>query len=461
MTNEFDNKFGRSVPGEARGAGPSLHELLLRDQIRPPDVLLEESPVFLGDEDISFERYTSKSFVELEMDRMWSRVWQWACREEQVPEVGDYLVYDLADMSALIVRTPERGIKAFVNSCMHRGTQLKPPGSCGMSTQLTCPFHGWTWSLEGKLIDLPQSWDFPHVGEESHHLVELPSGTWGGFVFVNFNLDAGPLEDYLGVLTEHFAGWDLGERYTETHVCKRLPANWKAAAEAFIEAYHVRETHAGGAEGMDCLAQYDVFDTHVNRFIHTVASPNPNVDPPLSEQEHLEKIMKRVLDGAEAPPLPEGSLARDHYAEWHRKNMSEKYQRDCTGFSTSETLDSIEYYLFPNAFFFPGLTLPMIYRFRPDGMDPDRCIFDLLMLKPCPENGKPPPPSEPVYTTGEESYTLVPCLGPLGVGYDEDTVNMAAQTRGMKASRKGSQTLGNYQESRIRHLHKTLDNYLK
>ena len=141
--------------------------------------------------------------------------------------------------------------------------------------------------------------------------------------------------------------------------------------------------------------------------------------------------------------------------------MSEKYQRDCTGFSTSETLDSIEYYLFPNAFFFPGLTLPMIYRFRPDGMDPDRCIFDLLMLKPCPENGKPPPPSEPVYLNVEESYTRVPSLGPLGVVYDEDTVNMAAQTRGMKASRKGSQTLGNYQESRIRHLHKTLDNYLK
>ena len=72
--------------------------------------------------------------------------------------------------------------------------------------------------------------------------------TWAGFVFVNFDREAEPLDQFLGVLPEHFKDFDIGNRYIETHVCKRLPVNWKAAEEAFMEAYHVKETHAGGRD---------------------------------------------------------------------------------------------------------------------------------------------------------------------------------------------------------------------
>ena len=95
--------------------------------------------------------------------------------------------------------------------------------------------------------------------------------TWGGFVFVNFDPNAEALSEYLGVLPEHFKDFNIDDRYIETHVCKRLPVNWKAAEEAFMEAYHVKETHAGGAEFSEPVTTYDVFPENVNRFIHTLS----------------------------------------------------------------------------------------------------------------------------------------------------------------------------------------------
>ncbi|MEC7810088.1 MAG: aromatic ring-hydroxylating dioxygenase subunit alpha [Actinomycetota bacterium] len=449
-----------SDSGEARAPGPSLREHLLADGsgVSPP--LLEESYVFLGSEDISYDWYTSKERLSDEFLNLWPKVWQWACREEHIPEPGDYYVYDIGELSAIIVRTEDRSIKAYYNACMHRGTQLKPPASCGATKGLKCPFHGWTWSLEGELVDLPQEWDFPHVDSESHRLPEVKVGLWGGFVFLNFDQDAEPLEQYLGVLPEHFSRWKLEDRYIETHVCKRLPANWKASAEAFIEAYHIRETHAGGKPGTEAPTQYDIFGENVTRFVHTIGSRNGSTEIGVDEQERLERLLKGKLDGKPVPKLPEGVKARDFYAQLLQKEYGEKYGKDFSDLTTSETIDSIEYFLFPNAFFFPGLTLPMVYRFRPDPTDPDYCNFDLIFLRPKPEDGIFPNPPEPVNLEVEESYTLVESVGPLGVVYDQDTSNLAAQTRGFKSSLKRGQTLGNYQEVRIRHLQMKVNEYL-
>ena len=95
---------------------------------------------------------------------------------------------------------------------MHRGTQLKQPGTCGFSKELRCPFHGWTWSLEGQLVDLPQAWDFPHVTADSHQLPEMPVDIWEGFVFINFDQDAKPLNEYLGVVPQDWEEWGLSQR---------------------------------------------------------------------------------------------------------------------------------------------------------------------------------------------------------------------------------------------------------
>jgi len=452
----------RMKPGEARCPGPSTREIILADGCDVPDQLVAEAYQFMGDEDVPYERYTSQAFFDLEMKKMWSKVWQWACRVEHIPEVGDYYVYDVGPYSILVVRHGEgpEDIKAYHNSCLHRGTQLKASHSQGSTPNLRCPFHGWTWDLDGSLNEVPCHWDFPKVTDEDFGLPEVKVGLWGGFVFINMDPDCEPLLDYLGPFAEHFSGrWDPAKRYIALHVQKTLPANWKASQEAFLEAYHVLETHPQGLPTAgDANAQYDCFSDKVTRFVHTIGFPSPHWKEEMTQQELLDRMRN-------APPgsvVPEGKTARSVAAEHMRQTMGEEYGVDLSAYSDSEMLDSIEYHMFPNMFLFPGVGLPMIYRFRPNGMDVDSAIFDLLFLRPLAEGREAPEAPEPVKVSIEQSYADVPGMVPgLGGVYDQDTNNLEMQQRGFKASvGKRGQTLGNYQEIRIRRIHKTLDNYL-
>ena len=112
MTDTIDT----DAPGAARCPGPSTRELLLRDGTGAAAPLIEESYEFQGDEDIPYAEYTSAEFAQAEFDRMWSRVWQWACREEHLPDVGDTYVYDIGPYSVLVVRSAEDTIEAFHNA---------------------------------------------------------------------------------------------------------------------------------------------------------------------------------------------------------------------------------------------------------------------------------------------------------------------------------------------------------
>ena len=110
---------------------------------------------------------------------------------------------------------------------------------------------------------------------------------------------------------------------------------------------------------------------------------------------------------------------------------------------------------------FPGISLPMIYRFRPIGMDPGRTLFDLMFLQPTAEGAEAPPAPLPHRVAAEDSYASVPGMNPgLGAVYDQDTGNLEMQYRGFVAGKKRGQTLGDYQEVRIRHLHQTIDRYM-
>jgi hypothetical protein len=305
---------------------------------------------------------------------------------------------------------------------------------------------------------LPGRWDFPHVSDDSHRLPELPVDVWEGFVFVNFDQQAEPLLDYLGVLPRHWADWGLADRFIETHVRKRLPCNWKAAAEAFLEAYHVRETHGTGKLGDEVTAQYDVFGDNVSRFVHTTVLNSPLRNPPRTEEELLARQATRR--GTHRVDLPDGLRARDVYAKMIQDQMGELYGQDFSHLSEAMTLDSIEYFVFPNMFFFPGLQLSMVYRFRPDPDSIDHSYFDLLMMRPRPADGSTPQPPPVMELDVDDSYTAATALGGLGRVYDQDTANMAAQTRGFRSSFKRGQTLGNYQEVRARHLQKRVRDYI-
>ncbi|WP_279245930.1 aromatic ring-hydroxylating oxygenase subunit alpha [Candidatus Litorirhabdus singularis] len=451
-------------PGSARAPGPSVADTLRSDSIAPPPPLLEQSYQFLGDAEIPFSRYTDTTFFQSEMEKLWPKSWQWACREEHIPDVGDHYVYDIGKWSVIVVRAEDNVIRAFLNVCSHRGTRILSTEGAGYSQSLTCPFHGWSWDLNGQLTQLPGRWDFPHVSDASHGLDEVSCERWGGFVFINIDPQAATLDNYLDCLPDHFKHFPLEQRRIKLHVEKVLPCNWKAAQEAFMEAYHNVETH-NAPNGAN--AQYDIFGKYVSRFIHTIGSYSPESladyagdrwrSPPLTETEQLQAL--GVTDAAAAEQA-EQHTARAVAAAIYREQMSADMGVDLSACSDSLMLDSIEYHLFPNMFFFPGISIPMCYRFRPNGMDTDTCIFDLMLLEPIAEGAEHQEPPEPIKLSIDQSYTEAEGLSWLAPVYDEDTGNLQMQQQGFKTSTRGGVTLGNYQESRIRRVHMTLDEFL-
>ena len=436
-------------PGEARYPGLNVQDIIANEPSGSDPALRAERYEFLGDEDVPFARYTSADFYDLEIDRMWSKVWQWACREEQIPRAGDFLVYDVGPYSALVIRGDDLQIRAFVNSCPHRGMQFANAHSTGSGKQfIRCPFHGMSWHLDGSLKEIPCRWDFPHVEDEAFGLTELPCDRWAGFVFVNFDQAAQPLADYLEVLPEHFRNWGLEDRYIALHTFKELPGNWKMCMEAFLEAYHVLATHTS-AIGRSSWAntQYDIFGKNVTRF-YQLLSPE--------EDDRTQDEVYAAL-GHQPGDLPEGKQAREQYAEDMKQFMSESLDADLSDVSPSIMLDSIEYHLFPNAFFFPGIQIPLIYRFRPLGVD--KCVHEIMILQPLPKSGERPAPADVVRLGVDTSYGTVDGFS-LAAVLDEDTENFHRQWAGMNAAFKKGQTLGNYQEARIRRFHATLLEYV-
>jgi nitrite reductase/ring-hydroxylating ferredoxin subunit len=450
--------------GEARCPALSVQQIIKGDAHKAPPVLTQENYKSLGTEDLSFARYYDQAIFDKEMERVWGRTWQWVCRDEHIPEAGDHYVYEIGHLSFIIVRQDDGSVKGFVNSCLHRGTKLRPCEGFGSSADLRCRYHGWTWANSGALKSVPCAWDFPHVEPEKFALPEVRVGHWGGFVFINPSTLGPDLIEFLGVLPEHFANWAMDERYVELHLAKELPCNWKTAQEAFLESYHVLETHPQLMTGVgDANVQYDLYGDHVSRFYAASGVNSPHLAQPLTEQELLATMLvgdRSVL--SDDLTLAPGETARIAMARFLRKTIGKKYNTDLSGYSDSEVIDTIEYHVFPNMVLFPGLSLPMVYRFRPIGLDPNRTLFEILFLRPVPDVGHPPEPPEPHRVAERDSYASAPGMdAAFGFVYDQDTDNLRSQQEGFRASRKAAETLGNYQEIRIRHFNQTVDNYLK
>lgn len=418
--------------------GETFYQALLDTEEREvPVALRATSAAHLGSTGIAPSRYFDADFHRAEVDHVWRRTWQMACREEQVPEVGDSLVYDIADTSLIVVRTAPEEIRAYHNSCLHRGTQLRTrPGS--IADGLRCPVHGFTWDLDGTLREVPCRWDFPDLVDEELCLPQAQVGTWGGFVFVNVDPDAAPLEAYLEDLPEHFEAWPLEERWLSAHVVRTMPCNWKVALEAFIEAYHTMAVHPQLLPtAADSMTEYDVYGPHISRMVTAVGISSDHLDPADRTDERAE------------------------LAERTRASLQRRSGRDFSAVSDAEVLDGIEYFVFPNFMPWAGWLTPFAYRFRPDGNDPDSCVIDVMKLDPVPADGERPPAARTRVLGDGETWNDVPELGVFGKVFNQDGATFARVQRGLRASVRAQTTLSSYQESRIRHFHATIDAYLR
>jgi len=510
-----------TMTGTRRSAGIRYAELLDADSHPVPDILRVESPLEPGPTLVPVERYYSREFHDLEVEKVWKRVWQMACHEDDIPDVGDYHVYDIAELSFLLVRSGPDEIKAFYNACLHRGRLLRE-GSGKWARELRCPFHGWTWNLDGSLKEVPCQWDFPSLDPARAGLPEVRIGRWGGFVFINPDPDAEPLADYLGDLSDHFALLPYEQRYKQAHVAKVLRCNWKVAQEAFSEGYHVVATHPTILDDVgDANSKYDVFGNY-SRAITPSGTPSPHLadveaaEPlpdarlygklrhPLTgavyEREAEGRVRVRTPDGraglftdagvrldgdiGEADPtlcdwiggkqLPGTETAPPPTAHPSRQGVSNvraamaaparKALRPILGdridrVPDAELIDSIYFTVFPN--FHPwGSFNKIVYRFRPHGNNPEECIMECLYMAPIPADGDYPK-GLPIHWLGlDDDWVEAPELGMLSKIFNQDVRNLPFVQQGLHATKLPAIQLASYNETKLRHFHELLEEWV-
>ncbi len=431
----------------------SVQEILKADSRPVPPVLLEQSPNQLSNVKIPNEIFFSKDYHDLEVEKLWKRVWQYACREEDLPNIGNYIVYDIAELSVLIVRTSAKKIQAFYNSCLHRGTQLEIED--GKATKWQCPFHGWTWKLDGTLAHIPCRWDFNYLNDENLRLPEVKVATWQGFVFINFTNDCEPLETYLENIPAHFQHFPLENRFTSAYVSKIIPANWKVFLEVFLEPYHVLATHPQLIPFTgDINSQCDIYGRH-NRMITLSAVASPHLKNQKNEQAIAQALMKFQGANPAMVKLAEGMTARAFVAEAGRKRMYKQLGVDCSAVSDCEMIDTIAYFIFPNLLSMTGIGVSTQMRFRPNGNDPNSSIMDVRLLQPCPA-GERPSAAKINWLKSEDSWIKAKkLLGIFALALEQDESISARIQRGLKTSAT-SISLAQYQESRVNHFHHVL-----
>ncbi len=189
------------------------------------------------------EYYVSPEIFAREAQSIFSRHWLCAGRADSLPAPGDYALFEAAGESLILVRGKDGRLRAFFNVCRHRGTRLSEAGAGRFAGGIRCPYHAWTYGLDGALLGAPHMAETPGFDKSEHPLVPAAIGEWEGFVFVNLAERPRPLEDVLRPLLGRFAPWRLRELVTARRIAYDVRANWKLIFQNFSECYHCPPVH--------------------------------------------------------------------------------------------------------------------------------------------------------------------------------------------------------------------------
>ncbi len=422
---------------------------------RPTPMMRAPTPD-LGTELIPKQRYTSDVYARLERERLWNRTWLLAGFERDVPESGDYLTYEIGTESILVVRQRGGAIAAHYNVCMHRGNRLREPG-IGQATSFTCRFHGWRYGIDGSLKRAHDAQSFPQgCPKERLALRPVHCETWGGFVWINLNSNAEPLLDYLGVIPEHLDPYHFDEMSILNDYTIEMNCNWKTSLDAFNEAYHIAGTHPDTLPVNDDVnVPIDCYDRH-SRMILRLAVASPR----LSEHGHVNEMIRQSflasagIDPAAFAGGPDD--VRPAIAKAVREIQGPALGADFSDLNDAQLTDDFHYTIFPNITLNIFGRSAWLFRHRPHPTDPNRMFFDFFNLLRAPSAQIP----RAAHSDHVGSDDLV--LEPVGGGGElmaQDIYNLPRIQAGMNSAAFQGLHLSD-QEIRIRHFHRTLDDYI-
>ncbi len=365
--------------------------------------------------DIPGGRYTSDEFFELERSQLWTKVWVMAGRVDDVAGPGDYMTFDDLGLPILIVRGADGEVRAFYNTCQHRGAPVVR-NERGSARNLRCQYHSWTYDItDGKLIQVPDERDFVDLCRAERGLVQISCAVWQGWVFVNQDPDAAPLHDWFGPALDQLDELSGDSLRTIAVRSVIVPCNWKVTAEAFLEVYHFRHIHARGPAGGDTLLD--------NRGATMGLLPNG---------------CSRMIT-----PFSTGAAAAHGMSDWSDwQHFTTPGFPDIDSISDVVRSTSAAYSLFPNlitplgSYGFPFLL------FWP--IDKRTTKLDWIHYGPKDWDGDELPPN---WQKRMDGFDMI---------MDEDMMNMAPMQRSLESPAMRGVPI-NYQERRIWHFHEQLD----
>src|SRR6185312_15302032 len=434
----------------------------------------------LTDEDLGepltypVDAFISREYAAAEAESLWSKVWLMAARVEDIPEVGDFITFNIGDESVVIIRTSPETLKAYFNVCPHRGRQLvNTPDdvNCvsGKKRTFVCGFHGWTYDRDGKntyILD-KEDWKGALTAERTC-LSEVKVDTWGGWVYVNMDPQCEPLRNYLepaARILDHFEFEKM--RYKWRQWCV-YPCNWKTAIEAFMEPYHVAGTHPQllkygqyyayskpyGLHGVSGFDERDpAMKTSQSSSVTRAGLGDPRVSTYELARENYETVnyagstetlvnaAKRLVD-----ELPEGTPPSEVIQHWMASAKADDAARGVIWPEIPPevmTEAGLAWSLFPNQTILQGVTFALCYRVRPYGDDPNKCIFESYALERFPEGTEPK----------TEWVHAEPTAEKWGLVLAQDFANMEWVQKGMKSRGFRGPQPNPHQEQKVTNFH--------
>jgi Rieske 2Fe-2S family protein len=187
--------------------------------------------------------YTDAAWFALEMDRVFARMWIAAGRADQLDHAGAFIRRDVAGASVLIVRGADGTIRAHHNVCRHRGTRLCVDSTGTLHGSIQCPYHAWTYGLDGRLLAAPQMDEVDGFDRSEYPLKPVACETWDGHIFINLSDSPGPLRDQLGDLPARFAPWAMHDLRLGHRMVYDVATNWKLVVQNYNECLHCPVIH--------------------------------------------------------------------------------------------------------------------------------------------------------------------------------------------------------------------------
>lgn len=406
----------------------------------------------LGTALIPAERYTSAEFMRLEWERLWTKVWLLGGRSCDIPEAGDYICTNIGSESVLLVRQKDGSVGGFYNVCQHRGNRLVAEegfGSVEDDGVFRCKYHHWAYSLGGRILHIPDRDTFPQGAPPAGRIKPIKVAEWSSFVWFSLDPEAEPLEDYLGVIPEHLDPYHMERMAWKRDITVEWDCNWKASVDAFSEVYHVQGIHPQLKWYLDDVnVQYDCYDKH-SRYLVPFAAVSPRVALPSTIPPLIAGIMEQAgMDPAEYEGPIEGIRRA---VQEHKRKHGAKQGRDYSALNDDQLTDDYHYTIFPNVSLNVHADDVMLFRQRPHPSDPNKMLYDIWMLELVPEGEKwPERPRHQHFSHGDRS---------IGQVLDQDAFNLPHVQAGMNSAGFEGLWIGE-QEVRIRHFHKTLNDYL-